>query len=252
VLQFAEWLQATRLSLALRLAEWSIPVLQSIHILMIGIVFVSVLVVALRVLGRLRTDQPLADVVARFTPWLWGGLVIMLLTGALLAIAEPIRQVMTLSFLSTVDADALVKALVDERPELSLPRAEVRIESPLLPVVAHEATLSQCLTNLLSNAVKFVERGVVPRVRVWTEELKTSTVRPMVRLWVEDEGIGIAAKDRERIFEIFQRLNSSPHYEGSGIGLAIVRKAAERMGGRCGVDLETRNGTRFWLELPKA
>lgn len=154
--------------------------------------------------------------------------------------------------LSTVDADALVKALVDERPELSLPRAEVTIESPLLPVLAHEATLSQCLTNLLSNAVKFVELGVVPRVRVWSEELKTSTARPMVRLWVEDNGIGIAAKDRERIFEIFERLNSSPHYEGSGIGLAIVRKAAERMGGRCGVDSEARKGSRFWLELAKA
>jgi signal transduction histidine kinase len=154
--------------------------------------------------------------------------------------------------LAAVDADALVRALVDERPELSLPRAEIRIESPLLPVVAHEATLSQCLTNLLSNAVKFVELGVVPRVRVWSEELTTAATDPMVRLWVEDEGIGIAAKDRERIFEIFQRLNSSPRYEGSGIGLAIVRKAVERMGGRCGVDSAPGKGSRFWLELPKA
>lgn len=153
--------------------------------------------------------------------------------------------------LSTVDTDALVRALVEERPELSRPRAEVGIKSPLLPVWAHEATLSQCLTNLLSNAVKFVEVGVMPRVRVWTEELKSSTARPMVRLWVEDEGIGIEAKDRERIFEIFQRLNSNPNYEGSGIGLAIVRKAAERMGGRCGVESETGKGSRFWLELPR-
>jgi hypothetical protein len=98
VLEFAEWLSTTRLSVALQLTEWSIPVLQSIHILMIGIVFVSILVVAMRVLGRMRMDEPLADVVARFAPWQWGGLAVMLLTGALLLIAEPVRQVTTLSF----------------------------------------------------------------------------------------------------------------------------------------------------------
>lgn len=153
---------------------------------------------------------------------------------------------------SSVDVDALVQALVGERPELSLPRAAVTIESPLLRVLAHETSLSQCLTNLLSNAVKFVEPGEIPQVRVWTEELKGPGPQPMVRLWVEDQGIGVAPKYRERIFEIFQRLNSNPRYEGSGIGLAIVRKAAERMGGRCGIDLEAKKGSRFWIELPKA
>lgn len=154
--------------------------------------------------------------------------------------------------LAPVDVDALIKALVDERPELSPPRADVTLASPLLPVLAHEATLSQCLTNLLSNAVKFVEPGVVPQVRVWTEERDTPPMNPTVRLWVEDEGIGIATKDQERVFEMFQRLSGSPRYEGSGIGLTIVRKAAERMGGRCGVDSSAGKGSRFWLELPKA
>lgn len=98
MLEFAQWVQDTRLSVALRLAEWSIPVLQSIHIVMIGIVFVSIFIVALRVLGRTRTDQSLADVVARFKPWIWGALAVMLLTGTLLSIAEPIRQVTTVSF----------------------------------------------------------------------------------------------------------------------------------------------------------
>lgn len=121
----------------------------------------------------------------------------------------------------------------------------------MLPLLAHEATLSQCLTNLLSNAVKFVKPGVVPRVRVWTEERKTPAMNSSVRIWVEDEGIGIAAKDQERVFEIFQRLNGDLHYEGSGIGLSIVRKAAERMGGRCGVESSTDKGSRFWLELPR-
>jgi len=154
--------------------------------------------------------------------------------------------------LAPVDVDTLIRALVQERPELAPPRAEITIESPLRCVVAHEATLSQCLTNLLSNAVKFVEPGVVPRVRVWTEELSVSPARPLVRLWVEDQGIGIAPETRERIFEIFQRLHNNTQYEGTGIGLAIVRKAIERMGGQVGVESGAKKGSRFWLELPAA
>jgi signal transduction histidine kinase len=172
-----------------------------------------------------------------------------------LALTNVIRRPITLS---PVNVDALVRALVRERPELSPPRAEIKIESPLLPVLSHEAMLSQCLTNLLSNAVKFVERGIVPRVRVWTEELSSAATRtdssepPLVRIWIEDQGIGIPAEAQARIFEIFQRLHSAAQYEGSGIGLAIVRKAVERMGGGVGVESDSQKGSRFWLELPKA
>lgn len=153
--------------------------------------------------------------------------------------------------LSAVDVDGLVRALVEEGPELSLPRADVRIEAPLLPMWGHEASLSQCLTNLLGNAVKFVASGEVPRVRVWTEFVPVAGGKPHVRLWVEDHGIGIDPKATGMIFEIFQRLHHSLAYEGSGIGLAIVRKAIERMGGQVGVESTVGTGSRFWLELPQ-
>ena len=168
-----------------------------------------------------------------------------------LALSTVIRRPVTHS---PVNVDALVCSLVQERPEFSAPRAEITIESPLLRVVGHEALLSQCITNLLSNAVKFVEPGTVPRVRVRTEELpgRLTPADSLVRIWIEDQGIGIAAGARERIFEIFQRLHGASQYEGSGIGLAIVRKAVERMGGRVGVDSDAKKGSRFWLELPKA
>ncbi len=150
----------------------------------------------------------------------------------------------------TVDVDVLVSDLVKERPELGEPQATVVIEHPLLPMLGHEATLSQCLTNLLSNAVKFVQRGKKPLVRVWSEE-REEAGSAVVRLWVEDNGIGIDTRGHKRIFEMFQRLHTTAEYEGSGIGLAIVGKAMERMGGRVGVDSTPGQGSRFWVELPK-
>ncbi len=68
---------------------------------------------------------------------------------------------------------------------------------------------------------------------------------------MEDRGIGISREAHALIFEIFQRLHSSAQFEGTGIGLAIVRKAVERMGGHVGVESELGQGSRFWLELPK-
>jgi signal transduction histidine kinase len=114
-------------------------------------------------------------------------------------------------------------------------------------VVAHPTTLAQAVANLLSNAVKFVAPGTRPRVRVWAEESEG-----WVRLWVEDNGIGIAPDDHERIFRVFERLHGVDVYPGTGIGLAIVRRGVERMGGRVGVESELGKGSRFWIELPRA
>lgn len=95
---FAAWLQATPFSMALQSTAWVVPLLQSLHILMIGVVFVSILAVALKVLGWLRVDETLAAVWGRFAPFLWGGLAVMALTGLLLVIAEPVRELMSISF----------------------------------------------------------------------------------------------------------------------------------------------------------
>jgi hypothetical protein len=98
VLEFAEWLGSTPLSVAIQSRLWLTPLLQTIHITMIGIVFVSMLVIALRVLGRILADEPLAEVWHRFAPWFWGALGVMAGTGLVLAISEPVRQATALSF----------------------------------------------------------------------------------------------------------------------------------------------------------
>lgn len=104
--------------------------------------------------------------------------------------------------------------------------------------------MTQCLTNLLDNAVKFVPAGITPRVRIYTHEAGSR-----VRLVVEDNGIGIPLTAQPRVFELFQRAHNG--YEGHGIGLAIVRRAAERMGGSVGLESEPSKGSKFWVELPR-
>jgi signal transduction histidine kinase len=140
--------------------------------------------------------------------------------------------------------------------EIQEKSAQVAVERPLPRVVGHQATLVRMVENLLSNAVKFVAPDVQPQVRVWAETIPTT--RPpdhpttLVRLWVEDNGIGIASEHHERIFRIFERLHGVETYPGTGVGLAIVRKGMERMGGRVGVESEPGLGSRFWVELPRS
>jgi|GEM_PF-1567303 len=138
----------------------------------------------------------------------------------------------------------LLRQLIAENPALQPPLAEVVVETPLLPIMGHEAYLTQCLSNLLTNGVKFVAPGRKPYVRVWTE-----AVGDQIRLLVRDNGIGIPREWQARIFGMFERMHPASHYDGTGIGLTIVRKAAERMGGLVGVDSEPGEGSTFWIQL---
>lgn len=147
--------------------------------------------------------------------------------------------------LSPVDVDRLARTIVGQCPDLQPYQAHIKLLSPLLPVLAHETALSQALTNLLTNAVKFVPRGATPQVTVSTERRNGS-----VRIYVKDQGIGIDPKYHHRLFKLFERAHNSPEYKGTGVGLAIVRKAVEKMGGMVGVLSDGRTGSSFWIELP--
>ena len=114
-------------------------------------------------------------------------------------------------------------------------------------VLANPSSLHLIITNLLSNALKFVARGSHPSVRIWSEPCKGS-----LRLWVEDKGIGIPERHVGKLFGVFQRLHTIDEYPGTGIGLAIVKKAAERMNGTVGVESQVGVGSRFWVELKPA
>jgi signal transduction histidine kinase len=161
-----------------------------------------------------------------------------------------------------VDADALLRGMLESYPEFQPPHANIHIDTRLPVVLGSRAGLTQCFSNLLANAVKFVHPGQAPEVRVWaeavprqqTEEgavatplLPPSTLNHLVRIWFEDKGIGIEQQYHDKIWQMFQQLNKS--YEGTGIGLALVHKVVDRMGGKVGVESEPGQGSRFWIEL---
>lgn len=98
VLEIATRLQESAFTATVQAHAWIVPTLQSIHIVMIGVVFVSMLVVSLRVIGLMRLDETLAEVWTRFAPFFWTGLVVMAVSGVLLTFSEPVRELMTLSF----------------------------------------------------------------------------------------------------------------------------------------------------------
>lgn len=132
--------------------------------------------------------------------------------------------------------------------EPAFQRADLRrSDEPWPPVSGHGATVVQVFANLLSNAAKFVPGRNEPHIGV-----RAVRRGDVVRVEVADNGIGIAAGNRGRIFEVFHRLHGQESYPGTGIGLALVRKGIERMGGQVGVDSEPGAGSVFWFELPAA
>ncbi len=161
-----------------------------------------------------------------------------LITDAL-SFTKTVRQELPLE---PVDAGALLRGLLDSYPEFQTSKADISIEGEVPLVLANEAGLTQCFSNLLGNAVKFVQPGKRARVRIRAEQKGDR-----VKLWFEDNGIGIPVEALSKVFDMFHRAHK--HYEGTGIGLALVRKVAQRMGGTAGVESEVGMGSKFWIEL---
>ena len=177
---------------------------------------------------------------------------------------------------------AVAEAIAMVQADIKSSGAQINVRSPLFTVIAHRLTLVQAIANLLANAIKFVA-GASPQVQIWAQEIEIpqdgqtdgETARQWeratvgqwensqllidscqlpartIRLWVEDNGIGIAPQHQKRIFRVFERLHGIESYPGTGIGLAIVQKGAHRMGGQVGVESQLGQGSRFWIELRK-
>lgn len=175
-----------------------------------------------------------------------------------------------------------LEPIIEDLAALRLPAVQqaITVRSPLHRVRAHRELLQHVFSNLVDNAVKFVQPGVAPKITIFTEVVTETSpntrTRPLnfssvddqpellqtakpaaskhlpgyIRVWVKDEGIGIPQAAHQKIFGIFERALPVGSYEGTGMGLAIVSRAMQRMGGTCGVESEPGKGSSFWLELP--
>jgi signal transduction histidine kinase len=188
------------------------------------------------------------------------------------------RTVLRHAALHPVDLQSLLRGIIDSYPSLKPGSAEITIQGTLPVVIGNEALLTQCFSNLLDNSVKFVAPETKPRVRVWSESSShlengpnhaeramvpplpisrpsdTQSIPPpaagFVRIWIEDNGVGIPESAQPRLFRMFQRLSDDDR--GTGVGLAIVHKVVEQMGGSVGVQSSPGEGARFWVDLRQA
>jgi signal transduction histidine kinase len=146
----------------------------------------------------------------------------------------------------SVNLDAVCRSILrmfsDEIEKIG---AQVSAELPAAHVIGDTAGIERVLVNLLANALKFAHPDRVPSIRIHSERRRSN-----VRISVTDNGIGVDPKYANRIFGVFERLGSNS--AGTGIGLAIVKRSVEKMGGTVGVDSRPGVGSRFWFELPEA
>ena len=123
--------------------------------------------------------------------------------------------------------------------------ALVEVVEPLATPVGDTTLVGQVLANLIENALTYQQPGVAPRIRVAARQEGEAVV-----IEIEDNGIGIPVEYQQKVFEVFQRLHGDEQYPGTGIGLAIVRKAARMMGGDVTVESQLSRGSTFRVRLP--
>jgi signal transduction histidine kinase len=207
------------------------------------------------------------------------------LSGACIRLDNLTKDLLTFAKVSRQEVELVpvdLESLISEVLALNVAApGTVTVRRPVNNVLGQRTLLQQCLANLIDNAAKFVAEGMAPDILIYTEknspdtetiarsssfpftsarlrEKEPSTAEKAlraggrVRIFIEDKGIGIDHESHGKIFGIFERANQSGKYPGTGMGLAIVARAMQRMGGACGVESEPGVGSRFWLDLPAA
>jgi signal transduction histidine kinase len=150
--------------------------------------------------------------------------------------------------LDAIGVDAAVEdARLQLQEQIRQRAADIQIATCARKVIANQSVFELMIVNLLDNALKFVPKDRAPKISINCERRGDA-----IRVWVRDNGIGIAKEHQQRIFRIFERLHGVETYPGTGIGLALVQKAVERMNGAVGVESLPGEGSQFWIELPAA
>ncbi|MCK9260007.1 MAG: ATP-binding protein, partial [Azoarcus sp.] len=143
-------------------------------------------------------------------------------------------------------ASVLRGILAEHAAESDESQAHIDVDVSDMSVEADPDGLAQVLRNLVGNALKYSRDASPPQIRIVAR-----AEGEWCHLSVHDNGIGFDMKFHDRIFEIFQRLQRAEDYSGTGVGLAIVRKAVHRMGGRVWAESAPGEGATFHVELPR-
>lgn len=141
----------------------------------------------------------------------------------------------------------LIRRVLDEN-SADIERTGAQVNVCVAPLVLRldREGLAVALRNLVSNALKFTKPNQIPAIDIGSTETEAGYV-----LWVRDQGVGFDMKYHDRIFGIFQRLQRSEDYAGTGVGLALVAKAVQRMGGRVWAESQPGQGATFYMEFSR-
>ncbi|MGH7229199.1 MAG: sensor histidine kinase [Nitrospiraceae bacterium] len=141
----------------------------------------------------------------------------------------------------------LIEGLVTERLHLDTgQQPNIAVDLTAQDLFGEPISIRQALMNLLDNAIKFSRQTAAPEISIGAKEVAGETL-----LWVRDNGIGFDSKDSETIFGLFERLHPPQEYDGTGVGLAIVKLVMEKHGGRAWAESSPGKGSVFYLAFPK-
>jgi signal transduction histidine kinase len=128
--------------------------------------------------------------------------------------------------------------------EIERTEADIEIQNPLPTIKANRTLLVQIFSNLIGNAIKFARKGEPPKIQVFAE-----LEGEICHIHVKDFGVGIAEQYHQSIFKMFERANIDAETSGTGIGLAVVKRAVERLGGKISLKSAPGEGSEFIVQI---
>ena len=135
--------------------------------------------------------------------------------------------------------------LVDRQNQFAGMSPHITVNLPFTDLYGEPVSIRQALVNLLDNAIKFSRLSPAPSITIGGRQTPTERM-----LWIQDNGIGFDADQREKLFGLFERLHNAQEYEGTGVGLAIVKMVADKHGGRVWAESSPGTGSTFFLAFP--
>jgi signal transduction histidine kinase len=142
--------------------------------------------------------------------------------------------------------EIITTLLTDRFSSRQGPKPKVQVELPFADLYGEPVSVRQAIANLLDNAAKFARRTGSPTITIGGTQTATERI-----LWVQDNGIGFDASQHDKIFGLFERLHGHQDYEGTGVGLAIVKLVMDKHYGRTWAESTPGAGSKFLLAFPE-